>query len=262
MQVVDGIDSPAEEDREIARENSEQRGGKQMTGRMYKAAVATWNPYIGCKFACTYCVKSFQAQAKRQRKRCMKCYRYEPHCHPERLKARLPRTGFGEFIFCCSMGDVAFCRTGFLSEIRKRIFAEPGKTFLLQSKNPSTFLRLAWPRNVILGTTAETNQATALVVTKAPDPIERLDTLAGIDHPYKMVTCEPIMDFTVDRFAKAIIAVNPCLVWIGYDSRKTGLPEPSMEKVKALTVKLLAAGINVRWKGRRLCTGKTSGIHG
>jgi len=51
---------------------------------MYPAAK-TWNPFKGCEFDCLYCVPSFQAQAKRQKHRCLECYKYQPHEHPERL---------------------------------------------------------------------------------------------------------------------------------------------------------------------------------
>ena len=54
-----------------------------MSGRsnMY-AEAKTWNPFKGCEFDCSYCVPSFQLQAKRQMHRCDACYRYIPHCHP------------------------------------------------------------------------------------------------------------------------------------------------------------------------------------
>jgi hypothetical protein len=37
----------------------------------------------GCHFDCTYCVPTFKAQARRQKKNCMRCYGYEPHEHPD-----------------------------------------------------------------------------------------------------------------------------------------------------------------------------------
>jgi hypothetical protein len=36
------------------------------------ADAKTWNPFKGCRFDCTYCVPSFQRQAKRQMHLCSK----------------------------------------------------------------------------------------------------------------------------------------------------------------------------------------------
>lgn len=66
----------------------------------------TWNPFKGCKFDCIYCKKSFQLQAKRQKNRCMKCYNYEPHFHPERLN-KIPKA---DLVFACGNGDISFCK--------------------------------------------------------------------------------------------------------------------------------------------------------
>ena len=38
------------------------------------ADAKTWNPFKGCHFDCTYCVPSFQLQAKRRKNECIKCY--------------------------------------------------------------------------------------------------------------------------------------------------------------------------------------------
>jgi hypothetical protein len=48
-------------------------------------STKTWNPFKGCKFDCKYSVSSFQAQAKRQKDNCRRCYEYELHEHPKRL---------------------------------------------------------------------------------------------------------------------------------------------------------------------------------
>ena len=74
------------------------------TSNMY-AAAKTWSPFKGCKFDCTYCMPSFQLQAKRQKHLCSSCYNYVPHCHPERL-AKIPSA---EIVFVAGNGDIAFC---------------------------------------------------------------------------------------------------------------------------------------------------------
>ncbi|MCE9612938.1 MAG: phage Gp37/Gp68 family protein [Lentisphaerae bacterium] len=216
------------------------------SSNMYRRSVKQWNPFVGCRFDCSYCKTSFQAQAKRQKHNCIRCYNYEPHEHPSRLGASLPRTEAGEFIFTISSGDVAFCPTAFLKRILERITSEPSKTFLLQSKNPKTFGRAAIPSNVILGTTLETNRdALAQAIGKAPAPSKRFHDFMAISHPTKMVTCEPIMDFDLDVLGGWILQLKPVMVWVGYDSRKNGLVEPPLKKVRALEAMLRDAGIEV-----------------
>lgn len=202
---------------------------------MYKESVKQWNPFVGCKFHCKYCVKSFQRQAKRQRKRCTKCYEYIPHEHPERLTQRLPRTKPGEFIFVCSMGDISFCRLEYYEEIIEVIRRNPDKTFLLQSKNPIVFnAPVTIPKNVILGTTIETNRNTS-AISKAPHPFDRYVSMLKLPYDQrKAVTIEPIMQFDTLALASMIRDIAPEVIYIGYDNHNTGLPEPSIEKVEAL----------------------------
>ncbi len=211
---------------------------------MYPLSVYQFNPFVGCKFDCVYCRNSFQAQAKRQKHRCMKCYKFEPHEHPERLDQPLPKTGYMQFIFTCSMGDVNFCSTEFLEEIVAKIKRNYYKTFLIQSKNPKTFERVQWPDNVILGTTIETNfpdfgeDSIYHDITKAPSPSERYESLMVIKHALKMVTIEPVLEFNLGVMLMYIRNIKPCMVFLGYDSKKNNLPEPPIEKVKELVWEL------------------------
>lgn len=213
---------------------------------MYSSSVKQWNPFVGCKFDCTYCVSSFQRQAKRQKNRCMKCYDYRPHMHPDRLDAYLPKTKEGQFIFTCASGDVAFCPTSFLKRIVKRIEEQPNKTFLLQSKDPKTFNRIDIPDNVILGTTLETNRTDLYEgISKAPAPAQRASALATIKHNKKMVTIEPVLDFDLDEMVKYIKLIDPVVVWLGFDSKNNNLPEPSIKKFNRFYETLVNAEYNV-----------------
>jgi hypothetical protein len=214
---------------------------------MYKLSVKQWNPWCGCLHGCVYCPSSFQAQLKRwAKKKCCDCYTFKPHGHPERLNQSLPKTGYMQFIFALANGDVAFCPTLYLLGIIKRIEAEPDKWFLIQSKNPATFNRVKFPKNVILGSTIETNRDDLYEgISKAPLPSRRFEDFLRVNHPYKMVTCEPIIDFDVDVMLKWIEKINPVMIWIGYDSKKNYLPEPELEKVKALHWELAKRGFIV-----------------
>lgn len=221
---------------------------------MYDSAK-TWNPYKGCGFDCSYCKPSFQAQAKRQKHNCAKCYRYEPHTHPERL-ARIPSA---DIVFVCGNGDIAFCEPGYLGRIVEAITNHRGrkaKDFYLQSKQPSCLKPFVetLPENVILVTTLETNRDDGYgEVSKAPKPSERFRQFIDLDYPRKVVTIEPVMDFDVKTFAAWIIRIKPEYVWLGLNSRnaRLKLPEPSPEKLREFTAILIGHGIEIRGKDLR-----------
>ena len=214
---------------------------------MYELSVRQWNPFAGCEHDCVYCRSSFQRQLKRwARKNCPGCYEFTPHTHPERLNQKLPKTKHMQFIFTCSSGDIAFCPTEYLKEIIARIQSEPDKTFLIQSKDSQTFNRVIFPKNVILGTTLETNRDELCEgISKAPKPSQRYKDFLKVNHPLKMVTIEPMMDFDLDVMIDWVENINPCMVWLGYDSGKNKLPEPELEKVKSLHWRLAKKGFVV-----------------
>lgn len=213
---------------------------------MYKSSAGQWGPFQGCKFDCIYCGKSFKAQAKRQMHNCMKCYNYEPHPHPDKLDEKLPETKFMQFIFTCASSDIAFCPTDYLEKILARIKQEPDKTFLIQSKDPKTFNRVKFPSNVILGTTIETNMDDLYEgAAKAPLPSQRFEDFVKVRHPLKMVTIEPVFEFNLDTMLEWMKVINPCMIWLGYDSKKNNLPEPELRKVKEFHWELSKAGFVV-----------------
>jgi hypothetical protein len=203
---------------------------------MYTLSAGSWNPFVGCGFDCSYCGPSFKRQAKRRKQQCDQCYKYEPHEHEERLKSQIPTTGFCEFIFVCDMGDIAFCADAYLERIVKRMRLESDRTFLVQSKDPVTFKRVKrWPKNVVLGTTIETNREDLCTgISKAPSPSQRFKGLLEIDHPVKMVTIEPVLDFDLDEFAGWVEQIQPRMVWLGYQNHGSDLPAPTLDKIREL----------------------------
>jgi hypothetical protein len=62
------------------------------------------------------------------------------------------------------------------------------------------------------------------------------------------ITIEPIMDFDVEILTDWIITAQPDFINIGADSKNTGLPEPSAEKIGALIKNIQAAGVPIRKK--------------
>jgi len=214
---------------------------------MYKENRKSINAFVGCKHGCVYCRPSFQRQAKRQKKRCTKCYEYTPHFHPERLLKAPPKTRPGEFIFFPSMGDLAFADEDVVKAHIEYARKYSDRTFLVQTKNPIRFFGLyKWPENVILAVTAETDREvfetpsrykTYGEISQAPLPCWRLCYFAAFHHPRKFITVEPILDFS-PFFVRLIRLCKPEVVYVGYDNHGCRLPEPPLEKTQALIEEL------------------------
>jgi len=214
----------------------------KMSSLMY-ADLISWNPFKGCNYNCVYCEPSFKRQAKRQKHRCERCARYEPHFHPERLRQYLPKN---REIACCINGDVAFATLEQMELIFKAIRQHPTNTFIIQSKNPSNFFRFDnFPDNSVLGTTIETNRGFPSgnvdepysIYSNAPFPIERYLAMRAISHR-KSVTVEPIMDFDLDALSLWIEEIAPEVVWVGYANKYHTLPEPPLWKTLELIERL------------------------
>ena len=215
---------------------------------MYELSVVQWNPFAGCDHDCIYCKSSFQRQLKRwAKKNCPECYEFVPHKHDGRVDQSLPNTRFMQFIFTCSSGDIAYCDDiSYLERIIDRIRRERNKTFLIQSKDPKTFNRAVFPKNVILGTTLETNRDELCEkISKAPKPSQRYKDFLEVTHDLKMLTIEPVMDFDLNVMVDWVENINPCMVWLGYDSGKNHLPEPELEKVRNMQWELAKRGFVV-----------------
>jgi len=205
--------------------------------KMYEG-VRTWNPFVGCRFKCIYCRPSFQRLAKRRKKFCELCYRYEPHFHEERLW-RIPS---GKIIFACAFGDIAFAKEEEIIDILLAIEEQPWKTFYIQSKSGDiiSLIRdnIGVPENVKLGITLETNLHEFNIpgsfkyyweISQAPFPWRRAEQAGHVDY----VTIEPILDFD-DNFVDLIRDLEPEFVYIGYDNYNCVLPEPPLEKTLQL----------------------------
>lgn len=226
-------------------------------GNMYKE-TKTWNPFIGCRFDCTYCEPSFKRQLKRVAGiiGCSNCGEYKPHTHPERLR-KLPSSSI---IFVCGTGDINFCEPDYTRKIIdsiKRYKPRKEKTFYFQSKSPTYFSQFIgeFPDNVILLTTLETNRDEGYsTISKAPLPSKRFKEFYELDFPRKVVTIEPVLDFDLEQFSDWIIQLhdqgNLEYVWFGFNSKTKSiqLPEPSQEKTQEFLDKLESTGIVVKEK--------------
>jgi hypothetical protein len=222
----------------------------------------TYNPFIGCKFDCIYCKKSFKRVLKRVglNIKCILCYNYVPHTHPERLK-RIPSS---PIVFVFGQGDIYFCAPQFVEQTFKSIEAHKPrkpKIYYFQSKAPSVFNRyLDWfngnQDKVILLTTLETNRDEGYRdISKAPLPTTRFRDFLMLDYPRKVLTIEPILDFDLLQFTLMVTQLHDQgtleYVWFGFDSKNCGLPEPSTEKAQRFVDGLQTYGIEVRGKTLR-----------
>lgn len=209
---------------------------------MYSDSVKQWNPCVGCdKFFCIYCIPSFQAQMKRQKKNCMKCYNYEPHFHEKRLNQRLPKTEGDQFIWPCSSGDISCMKEEWINAILEKVREYSERTFLFQTKDPFCLTKYDFPSNVLLGITLETNRDEGYEkISKAPKPSERFIDFLNIEWERKIITIEPILDFDLEILSEWIKRINPERVYIGYNTKRSScsLPEPSLEKTEKLIKEL------------------------
>ena len=113
--------------------------------------------------------------------------------------------------------------------------------YLLQSKNPQRFNDFdTEPRNMIWGTTLETNRdGLGLKYSDAPLIKHRRYWMLQLPKSTRrFITIEPIMEFDLYPFVDIIKGINPDFVYIGADSKGHNLPEPSLEKVKLLVEEL------------------------
>ena len=215
---------------------------------MYRQSIKSWNPFVGCEYDCVYCMSSFKRQMKRRKKHCLDCYNFRPHFHGERLGNSLPRTNEKDFIFCCDMGDVAFCEHEWMQQMLARIKELPDRTFLIQSKNPSIFKKYRFPENVLLGTTIETDRDELYQgISCAPLPSQRYRAMMKLRDTRKIITIEPILDFDVEILEEWVSKMGPETCYVGYDSKRNFLPEPELSKTRAL-MKKLKETTNVRAK--------------
>ena len=196
---------------------------RKQAGNMYDWVTHTWNPVKGkCRHNCSYCyMKRFPLGELRFDEREMNT-----------------NLGSGNVIFVGSGTDL------FASDVPRdwicRVFDKcreyHGNQYLFQSKNPKRMMMMVdlgvWPAGAWAGTTIESNSIDGLV-SAAPPVQDRAEAIAllGAAGINTMVTIEPIMDFDPPGLAMLILVAQPKWVNIGADSRATGLPEPTQQKI-------------------------------
>lgn len=217
--------------------------------RMYKERIENIAAFRGCKHNCIYC--AFKNSLARSS--CPKCRAFEPHEHLECFERTPPKTKGDEFITIGLCGDVAFASDEWFRRAIEYCEKWSDRTFLIQSKNPEKLMLSStgnwdFPKNIIIGTTIESNRFYP-EVSKAPPPLRRYEAMRCDIKNKKSVTIEPILDFDFSQMVGMIRNILPDIVWVGYNSRQdVRLPEPSLAKTQALIKALRDAGLDVREK--------------
>jgi len=227
---------------------------------MYAQNIDFPDVFKGCKNGCVYCIKSFQQQAKRQRKNCEKCYSFEPHNHFERMKGKTPATKGEQFIFFPKGGDPCYAKADEFRQMLKFIESNPQSRFLIQTKRPKFLLKYCpLPKNVLVGITLESDISTfgaspskyktySEVSPKSAPLLERAQVFATVLHAHKSVTIEPILAFSLAVMLDLMRLIKPEVIYIGYDTKKCNLPEPTIAETKQLIDTLKQEGFAVRLK--------------
>jgi hypothetical protein len=163
--------------------------------------------------------------------------------------------GSGKTIFIEHCNDMfsASVPTDMINLILEHCWKFTDNTYVFQSKNPARFIPfvnvgLLFPPKIILGTTIETNRNIP-DISKAPRPRERAEAMVSLPREIrKFITVEPVLDFDVDILAGWIAEIRPEFLNLGADSKGHNLPEPTLDKILALTEKLAEYGIELREK--------------
>ena len=231
-------------------------------GNMYENWVDyCWSPLIGgCLHQCTYCY------CKSMLKRFGKEWTDMPHwasdCITENIRdcVRLPKLPIGK-IFVCHTTDLfaenvpAEWIESILEHCWQSWCNNNEMSFVIQTKNPArlkefTYIFERFPDNALMfGITMETNRGTQ-GISNAPHPMVRISDFRQFIKAtgyQSFVTIEPIIDPDTLSFVSQLDALHPDLIWIGADSKRSNLPEPSPEKIVEL-IKELEQFAEVRLK--------------
>jgi DNA repair photolyase len=206
---------------------------RKTNGKMFKLVSETWNPITGCLYDCKYCWARDLALTKLK-----KSQRYQNGFKPSFNEKEFRVKFFkGDLIFVSDMGDLfgSFVESSWIEKVLDRIAVFPEADFLLLTKNPIRYHEFInkMPKNVILGTTIETNIDRIIkehLVSKAPLPTKRFEAMKNLEWDRKMVSIEPILEFDLDILSSWIENIQPFLVYVGYDNYNGMMPEPLREK--------------------------------
>jgi protein gp37 len=211
--------------------------------KMFEFITKVWNPLGGeCLHNCSYgwC------------KKLIKQYGMQKYTGKARLfdKELLKSFSKDDFVFVCDMCDLfgEWVPSDLIRTIVSFANASPAQ-FLFLTKNPKRYKEFAFAFNCVLGATIECDM-NFKVNSEAPTPYSRLDEMKHLKHSRKMVSVEPIMNYTED-FLYELLDIKPEFIAVGYDNYNNGLPEPYLAKTMGLIMCLENNGIKVYRKTLR-----------
>jgi len=168
-------------------------------------------------------------------------YQREPRLADSFFKKGL---GKGKTIFMGSCFDLfaESIKTQWIERIFNRCL-KFDNIYLFQTKNPHRFhelRKIGLPTNAIYGTTIETTyNRLSRAISKAPDVLERYAEFMAMSKVHrKMVSLEPLLDFSLPTMIAWMEIISPEFISIGADSKGNKLPEPPAGKVKELIQEL------------------------
>jgi protein gp37 len=203
---------------------------------MFDVITATWNPVKGCKHDCKYCWA--RRYASRLGSNGVK--KYADGFKPALCEKELSKKFKDKFVFAVDMGDLfgKWVPSEWIIKVLTAIENNPESQYLFLTKDPKRYFDFfdLFPKNVVLGTTIETNRQ--YHVSKAPPPIDRARAMTLFPWDKKLISIEPIMDFDLDVLVHWIKEIRPTIVYVGYDNYNNKLPEPSLAKTQRFIQKL------------------------
>lgn len=226
-------------------------GLRKAKGNTYPDCNWLWSPLVGgCQHQCPYCY------AAGDQIRYGKGWQEKPHWGSENFKKMpqtdpvwigLPKLPEGR-IFVCDTTDLFAenIQSDWIETILDHCWQQwcynANHSFVIQTKKPErlkefNYIFERFPNGVLrFGITLETNRDTS-DISKAPLPYDRMiafrDFISQTQYE-SFVTIEPIMAFDLKEFLGWFQQFTPDLVWIGADSHKCNLQEPTSKEIKRL----------------------------
>jgi hypothetical protein len=212
------------------------------TGRMFPFITCPgWNPLsMRCRHACSYCWAEALKNGKLRHTKKYANLTDDVVIHIKELHRKFKPD---DFVFVETMGDLfgAWVPTEWIDLVLGEIQKSPAR-YLLLTKNPERLgvdFHADIGENCVVGTTVETNRPITSLYSKAPPVKNRLLSMVLLDHPHKMISIEPIIDFDLEIFVPVLKKIrNLEAVAVGYDNYNHGLLEPSLAKTQKLIQEL------------------------